>query len=83
MDLNVATIVSLVLAAISIFASVFYLKAKGKVTQSYLLGKEALDVVKTVVDALEDDTVTDEEIAALKKEAADVKAAFLALIGKS
>lgn len=82
MELDVWTIVSAVLGLIAVVAGGFWLKAKGKLKHVADLVREAYEVVQKLYTALEDDKVTKEEVAELKKELADVKAAFLVLIGK-
>lgn len=80
--MDVLTIVSIVIGAIAALFGGFWLNAKGKLTQLYLLGKESVDVAKAAIDALEDDKITPEEVAKIKKEAEEVKEAWHKLLGK-
>ena len=57
-------------------------KVKGKLAAFAKLAKEGLDVVNSVVDALEDDTLTKEEVEKVKKEAVEFIGAWKAMIGK-
>ena len=82
MEFDWVSIVSVVLAAVSLFAGGFWLKAKGKLSKLVTLGTEAVDVVQALSKALEDDKITKAEIEDLKKESADVKAAWKALVSK-
>ena len=83
MELDIWTIVSAVLGLVAVVAGGFWLKAKGKIKQVADLIKEAYEVASALHAALEDNKVDKAEVDALKKELADVKAAFLTLIGKS
>ena len=76
------TIVSAVLGLVAIVGGGAYLKVKGKLGQVKNLGKEAVDVLIVAVNAVDDDKITAEEVAAIKKEAKEAAAAFKTLIGK-
>ena len=80
--MDVLTIVSVVLGAVAVIASGFWLKAKGKLSQVADLVKQAYEVVAKVNEILEDNAIDKTEVEELKKEAQDVKDAFKALIGK-
>ncbi len=80
--MDVGTVISLVLGVVTVVFGGFWLKAKGKLGQIKNLVKEASDVITVSVGALDDDKLSAEEIAAIKKEAQEVVAAFKALIGK-
>ncbi len=80
--MDVGTIISLVLGVVTVVFGGFWLKAKGKLGQIKNLVKEASDVITVSVGALDDDKLSAEEIAAIKKEAQEVVAAFKALIGR-
>jgi divalent metal cation (Fe/Co/Zn/Cd) transporter len=82
MEFDVWTIVSAVLGLVAVVAGGFWLKAKGKIKAAADLFKEAYEVVAKVYEVLQDDKVSKEEVAELKKEVSDVSAAFKALIGK-
>jgi len=82
MTFDLATIVTIVLGLVAAVASGFWLKAKGKFRQLKTLVKEGYDVVQASIDALDDDALTAEEIAGIKKEAQELVAAFKALIGR-
>ena len=80
--MDVWTIVSAVLGLVAIVGGGSYLKVKGKLGQVKNLGKEAVDVLIVAVNAVDDDKITAEEVAAIKKEAKEAAAAFKTLIGK-
>jgi len=80
--MDVATIITLVLSAVTIFFGGKWLLVKGKLGQVKALGEESLDVIVAVVDALEDDKITDEEIETIKEEALEVADAWAALVSK-
>ena len=83
MDLNaILTIVSAGLGFIALVASGFLIKTKGKLSQVIVLGKDVVDVVEAFEKAVADNTVTSEEVAAIKVELVEVKAAFKALLNK-
>lgn len=82
MELDLWTIVSAVLGLVAVVAGGFWLKAKGKIALAANLIKQAWEVAQALSDALEDNKVDKAEVDALKKELADVKDAFKALIGK-
>ena len=83
MDLNaILTIVSAGLGFIALVASGFLIKTKGKLSQVIVLGKDVVDVVEAFEKAVADNTVTSEEVAAIKVELVEVKAAFKALVSK-
>ncbi len=82
MTFDFATIATILLGLVATIASGFWLKAKGKFGQLKTLVKEGYDVVQASIDALDDDALTAEEIAGIKKEAQELVAAFKALIGK-
>jgi hypothetical protein len=81
--MDVGTIISLVLGVLTVVFSGFWLKAKGKLGQIRDLVKEGVDVITTAVAALDDDKLTAEEIASIKKEALEAVAAFKRLVGKA
>ena len=81
--MDVATIVTLAMTVIATVAGGFWLKAKGKLTQVKNVFKEGADVVITAVEAVDDNTLTQEEIEAIKKEAKEVLDAWKVLIGKA
>jgi len=80
--MDVWTIVSAVLGLVAIVGGGAYLKVKGKLGQVKNLRKEAVDVLIVTVNAVDDDKITAEEVAAIKKEAKEAAAAFKTLIGK-
>ena len=82
MSFDVGTIISLVLGIIAAVAGGFWLKGKNKLAQVRDLVKEGTDVITVAVAALDDDKLSAEEIASIKKEAQEVVAAFKILIGK-
>jgi len=81
--MDVATIITLIISALTIFAGGAWFKAKGKLTQVKDLGKEAVDVLIAAVNAVEDNKITQEETEIIKKEALEAASAFKRLIGKT
>jgi Tfp pilus assembly protein PilO len=82
-NLDSGTIITIVLGIVTTFAGGFWLKAKGKISKLGKLFFESYEVVAKFEAALEDDKITKAEIESLKKEAADVKAAFKDLVSKA
>lgn len=82
MEFDFTTIATIVLGLVATVASVFWGTTKGKLSQIKTLVKEGYDVVQASIDALDDDAITKEEIASIKKEAQELVGAFKALIGK-
>lgn len=82
-NLDLSTIITIVVAIVGTFAGGFWLKAKGKLSKIIKLGSEAIEVANTLNKALEDDKITKDEINQLKKEVADVKAAWKNLTNKT
>ncbi len=76
------TIISIVFAAVTTLFAGLWNKVKGKLAAFAKLAKEGLDVVNSVIDALEDDTLTKEEVVKVKKEAIEFIGAWKAMIGK-
>lgn len=75
----------IVSAFLGILAAVFggqVLNVKGKLKQVIALGKEAIELAIVATDAIEDNTLEKSEVEAIKKEAAEVKGAWQALLGK-
>jgi divalent metal cation (Fe/Co/Zn/Cd) transporter len=83
MEFDLWTIVSAVLGLVAVVAGGFFLKAKGKIAAVGNLIKQAYEVVAKLSAVLEDNKVTSEEVAEMKKELQDVKDAFKALVSKS
>lgn len=77
------TIISAVLGVVAMVAGGFWMKAKGKLSAVKNLAKEAVDLVQVAVESLDDDKITPEEVASIKKEATEVKAAWKVLVGKA
>lgn len=82
MELDLGTIITLIITAAGTFFGGAWLFIKNKLTKVVKLGKSALDVAETLESALADDKITTEEIAAIKKELAEVKVAWKDLINK-
>ena len=80
---TVLTLVSVGLGLIATVAGVFWGKARGKLKQVVNLFKQVYELVDAVFKMIDDNTITQEELDTLKKEAADVKDAFKALLGKT
>ncbi len=75
------TILSVIFAGVTTLFAGLWNKVKGKLAAFAKLAKEGLDVVNSVVDALEDDNLTKEEVAGVKKEALEFIGAWEAMIG--
>ena len=82
MEFDFWTIATIVLGVVSTLFGVFWNKVKGKLLAAFMLAKEALDVGKAAIDALEDNKITEEEVTRIKKEAQEVKQAWHNLLGK-
>ena len=82
MEFDFWTIVSIIIGVIATIFGVFWGKVKNKLLGAFMLAKEALDVGKAAIDALEDNKITPEEVANIKKEAQEVKEAWHNLLGK-
>ena len=84
--MELQTILIIISALLTVLATVFgggLKKAKDKLKALVTLFKEIWELVGKLSAALEDNTVTPEEVTELRKEANDVKLAFKALIGKA
>ena len=81
-NLDVGTIITLVISLAATFAAGAWAIAKGKLKKVVSLGREVVDIAATLEKALSDDKITKEEVQEIKKEFADVKAAWKALITK-
>lgn len=81
-SLELSTLITLGLGGIGTFASVFWLKAKNKLTKAAKLGKETYELIDKVDKVLSDDKVTKTEMLEVKKEAKDVQKAWRVLIAK-
>lgn len=81
-NLELTTIITIVLGLIGTFAGGFWLKAKGKLKAVVQLGIAAVDVIEVLEKALEDNKIDKKEIQALKKEAKEVKDAWKVLTAK-
>lgn len=77
------TIVSGVLAVLATIFGTALAKAKSVASRLINLGRQAIELLETVSDAIGDNSVTKEEIASIKQEVADVKAAWKALWNKT
>ena len=82
MELNLATIITLVLTVLTAVAGTFWLKAKGKLAQVKTLVKEGVDIITHAIEALDDNQVTNDEIEDLKVQVQEFRAALKALLGK-
>lgn len=74
------SVLSVVFALIATVAGGFWLKAKGKLGQLRTVAKEGYEAIKAVVDAVDDDKLTAEEQAIIKKEALEAWEAIKALL---
>lgn len=81
-NLDWTVIVTAVLGLVSVVAGTFWFKVQGKLGQVVTTAKEFVDVAEAFQAAVSDNSVSKEEIEVVKKEFAEAKAAFKALIGK-
>jgi len=81
--LNVWTIISGVLAVLGTVFATAFVKIKKKIGQFVTLARKTVDLLETVTTAIGDNTVTKEEISAIKIDIAEVKTAWKALWSKS
>ena len=81
--LSVWTIVSGALAVLGTVFATAFVKIKKKIGLFVTLARKTVDLLETVTEAIGDNTVTKEEIAAIKIEISEVKAAWKALWGKN
>jgi hypothetical protein len=82
-NLDIGTVITIILAAVTAFAGGFWLKAKGKLKQLVTLLFDVYELLSEVEKSLGDNKVTPEEIEGIKLKIADVKAAAKALISKA
>ena len=76
------TVLSVIFAAVTTLFAGLWNKVKGKLAAFAKLAKEGLDVVNSVVDALEDNDLSKEEVSKVKKEALEFIVAWKAMLGK-
>ena len=81
-NLDLSTIITLILGGVGTFASGFWLVAKNKLKKMASLGKETYELINKIDSVIVDDKVTKEELIQVKKEAKDVQVAWKALITK-
>ena len=81
MEFDIWTIISAILGLATVVIGGFWLKVKGKLSMLGALIKETLDVIDASIRALEDNKITSEEAAMIKKEALEVKTASKKLMG--
>lgn len=81
-NLDWTVVVSSILGLISVVFGAFWAKVQGKLGKVVVLGKEFVDVVEVFEEAMKDDSLTKEEVEAIKKEFEEAKAAFKSLIEK-
>lgn len=74
------SILSIVFGLISVIAGGVWLKAKGKLNQLKNVFKESYEALQTTVEAFDDDKLTKEEQAAIKKEALEAWGAIKLLL---
>ena len=79
---TILTLVSIVLGLGATLLGGKWLIAKNKLSQFKNVVKEGYDVVKVSIEAIDDDKVTKAEIAMIKSEAAEFKAAVRLLLSK-
>ena len=79
---TILTLISVGLGLVATVATVFWGKARGKLKQVVDLFKQVYELVDAVFNMIEDNAIDQAELDTLKKEAADVKDAFKALVGK-
>ena len=81
-NLDLGTILTIVLGGIATFAGGFWLKGKGKLKEIANLVLEVYELLSEIERALDDDKVSKQEIEAIKQRIADVKEAFKKIITK-
>ena len=81
-NLDVWTIVSVVLGVLASIFGIFWGKAKGLIGKITTAGKELMDVGTALTESLADDKITPEEVANIKQQWAEAKAALKAILGK-
>lgn len=81
-SLDLGMIITLIIGGVGTFASGAWLLIKGKLKKVVALGAEAIDVAKGLEAALEDDKIDKTEIESIKKELAELKGAWKALVSK-
>ena len=80
-NIDVGSVLNIVLAIFTTVAGGFWLKAKGKLGQLRAAVKESYEAVEVVVAGLEDNKLTAEEQVAVKKEATEAWVAIKLLLG--
>ena len=83
MEFDWTVVVSAIMTVLAAVAGVFWKKGKGKIAKVATLARETADLISKATAVLDDDKVTREEVASLKKELCDVKDAWKALVGKT
>lgn len=81
-NLDLGTIVTIVLGLLTTFVGGFWLKAKGKISKVVALGKSAFDLLSELEHALDDNKITKDEIKKLKEDAEKVRESWKALVNK-
>lgn len=84
--MTLETILTLVSIALGLGATLLggkWLIAKGKLKQLKHVVAEGYDVIAAAVDAVDDDKITSQEVAKIKQEAAEFKAAVKLLFAKN
>jgi len=81
-NLDVLTIISVILGVVATVFAGFWTKIKGKLGKVITAGKEFIDVGNALKRALADDKISKEEVDEIKKEWAEAMAAFKAILGK-
>jgi len=81
-NVDIGTIITLVLGLIATFASTFWVLSKGKIGLIATAAKELADVGSALSRALEDDKITKEEIQDIKTQWLEAKTALKAIVGK-
>ena len=81
-NLDLGTILTIILGGIATFAGGFWLKSKGKIKLVATLAFDVYELLTEIERALSDDKVSKEEIEAIKSRITDIKIAFKALISK-
>ena len=81
-NLDLGTIITIVFGLLTTFVGGFWLKVKGKFSEVVKLGSELLEFMQILQTALDDDKLTKEEIARLKKEGGDISIAWKKLISR-
>lgn len=80
-NIDWGSVLTIVFGALSLLGGGLYLRAKGKLGQLGKVAKEGYEAIQATVSAFEDDKLTKEEQAVIKKEALEAWTAIKILLG--